>query len=392
MKTSVKSEETLSNQPPLAGLRLLDLTRLLPGPMATLHLADLGADVVKVEDTGAGDYARWMGPLQKSHSGWFLAINRNKRSICLDLKSSSGHREFLALVANADAVVESFRPGVMARLGLDFEALRSVNPSIVLASISGYGQTGPDSGKAGHDINYTARSGILDQSGAAKGPPAPGNFQSADLAGGALSCVMGLLAALLSVARGGPGRHVDIAMTDCVAAHNIMGLMEAQTGGPMSDRGCAYLSGGQPNYRIYQTSDQRFFAVGALEEKFWHLFCETLSLPSLASTDLNNAEHCAATAALLEKHFARQPLDHWTQLFANVDCCVGPVLDLMESMQDPQLVSRGVFFTATHPMEGNVTQFACPVKMSGYSFELKRHAPMVGEHTDEIRAEWTRRA
>lgn len=359
--------------------------------MATLHLADLGADVIKVEDTGDGDYARWMGPLQKTQSGWFLAINRNKRSICLDLKSDSGRRDFLKLVAQADAVVESFRPGVMERLELGFEQLRTVNSTLVLASISGYGQTGPDRNMAGHDINYTARAGILDQSGMKGSAPAPGNFQSADLAGGALSGVMGLLAALLSVARGGPGRHVDIAMTDCVAAHNVMGLMEAQTGGAMSARGQGYLSGKLPNYRVYQTGDQRYLAVGALEAKFWRLFCTTLSLPELVNTDLSDDDDCEAASATLSTHIASQPLVYWTKLFSEVDCCVGPVLDLYQSMEDPQLVSRGVFFTATHPLEGKVTQFSCPVKMSDYSFEVTRHAPMLGEHTEEVLAEWMQR-
>lgn len=391
MKILAKSDVRRQNQPPLAGLRILDLTRLLPGPLATLHLADLGADVIKVEDSATGDYARWMGPLQRTQSGWFLAINRNKRSICLDLKSAEGRRDFRALIENTDAVVESFRPGVMQRLGLDFDSLQSINPAIVLASISGYGQTGPDRALAGHDINYTARAGILDQTGSANGTPAPGNFQSADLAGGALSCVMGLLAALLSVARGGPGRHVDIAMTDCVAAHNVMGLMEAQTGGPMSSPGQGYLSGRLPNYRVYQTRDQRYMAVGALEEKFWRLFCETLALPELLTFDLDDVADCVAASGILENHFAEQPLHYWIGVFAESDCCVGPVLDLIESMEDPQLVSRGIFFTAVHPLEGNVTQFACPVKMSDFTFELTRHAPMQGEHTDQVLKELKRR-
>ena len=210
--------------PPLAGFRVLDLTRLLPGPVCTLYLADLGADVVKVEDTGAGDYARALGARQGSMSSFFRAVNRNKRSIALDLKDARGRDAFNALAGQADVLVESFRPGVMAALGIDYEAIAKIAPRIVYASISGYGQTGPRANLAGHDINYLGYAGVLDQTGARNGPPALSNLQIADLLGGAASAAIALLAALIDAQRTGRGRHIDVAMADASLAHNVMPL------------------------------------------------------------------------------------------------------------------------------------------------------------------------
>ncbi|MBX2824616.1 MAG: CoA transferase [Gammaproteobacteria bacterium] len=372
---------------PLAGVRILDLTRLLPGPLATLHLADLGADVIKIEDPENGDYARWLGPLKKTQSGFFLAINRNKRSLALNLKTPGGREALLRLVETADAVIEGFRPGVMDKLALDYQSLSTRNPSIVLCSISGYGQDGPWQHRAGHDINYCATSGVLEQTGRRHEPPALGNFQVADIAGGALSATTGMLAALLSVARGGPGRHVDISMTDCALAGNVMAQMELDARGGTRERGDDFLTGRLPNYNVYGTADSRYLAVGALEPVFWRRLCTALDDPQLLETDLEDEEQCEAARERLSGLFSSAPLAHWERLLDGVDCCVCPVLTLAQARDHPQLQSRGMFVTLEHPAEGPVAQFASPFRMSGFEFAQRLPAPSLGEHSREILTE-----
>ncbi len=214
--------------PPLAGVRVLDMTRLLPGPMCTLYLADLGADVIKVEDTGAGDYARSLaqqpGAPRHGMTAWYRALNRNKRSLAIDLKSASGHEAFMTLATTADVIVEGFRPGVVASLGVDYDAVRAINPKIVYCALSGYGQTGPRAAAAGHDINYLGYAGTLHCTGERGGAPALANLQIADLLGGAASAAIGILAALFGAARSGRGRFVDVAMADAVFAHQVFML------------------------------------------------------------------------------------------------------------------------------------------------------------------------
>jgi len=233
----------VSNKP-LAGIRILDLTRLLPGPMCGLHLADMGADVIKIEDPGAGDYSRHRKAGDKAGlAPIFDQINRNKRSLKLDLKQAEGVQAFMDLVAQSHVVIEGFRPGVMTRL-----RVRAHNPGIVFCAISGYGQDGPLRDVAGHDINYCGYAGVLHQSGSRGGPPAIPNLQIADLLGGALSAAMGILAALVDAQRSGEGRYVDVAMTDCTLAHNVVPFARAKLDGEARPRGQDALNGGLPCY------------------------------------------------------------------------------------------------------------------------------------------------
>lgn len=368
---------------PLQGIKVLDLSRLLPGPVTTLHLADLGADVIKVEDNKQGDYARWMGAVKKTTSGYFLAVNRNKRGITLDLKSKEGVETFLHLARDADVIVESFRPGVVDHLGIGYEQVKAVNPSIVYCAITGYGQDGPYRDKAGHDLNYCGYSGITSQLGEAGGPPVMSNFQIADLAGGSLSAVMGILAALLSVQRGGPGRYVDVSMTDCAMSHAVVALMEYGALGKTSERGEGFLTGDVPGYGIYATRDGRYMGVGALEPKFWALLCRTIDRPEWATYE-QTVEGKAAMRQAVADLFLTKDQSEWTALFDDVDCCVGPILTLEEAVENKQIKHRGVFFTHAHPSEGDVEQYAFPVKMSDFEFDVMRSAPELGEHTDEV--------
>ncbi len=365
---------------PLSGVRVLDLTRLLPGPVCTLYLADLGADVVKVEDTGAGDYARNLGNRPGTVSAFFRAVNRNKRSIALDLKHPDGRAAFLALAARADAVVESFRPGVVASLGVGYDEVVAANPRIVYASISGYGQEGPRAQAAGHDINYLGYAGVLDQTGTRDGPPALCNLQIADLLGGAASAAIALLAALVGAQRTGRGRHIDVAMADASLAHNIFALHALSQWGRTLPRGADLLTGGVPCYGVYGTQDGRWLAVGALEDKFWQRLCATIDRPDLASLAFALGDEGARVRRDLESVFAAAPLAHWVERFAGVDCCVTPILTLDEALEDPQFAARGM---VVRRPDGS-RQYAPPFKVAGHDFAVAREAPAQGEHTAEV--------
>lgn len=368
----------MQNQP-LSGVRILDLTRLLPGPLATQHLADYGAEVIKVEDTGAGDYARTMGAMAGDTSYFYQVVNRNKQSMRLDLKQGEGRALFLRLVESADAVVEGFRPGVMAKLGLGYEDLAAVNPRVVLCSISGYGQTGPYAQRAGHDINYIGYAGVLDQIGGAGTPPAIPNLQIGDLLGGTMSAAMGLMVALFDARATGRGRHVDVAMTDAALAHAIFPLVEVLAHGGVRPRGEDLLTGGVPCYGVYETSDGRHMAVGALEEKFWHLLCDTLDRADLKPAHLDTGAAGAAARAALEGLFRCRTQGEWAALFDAVDCCVTPILRLEESLSNPQLQARGMVREVA-----GVRQFGPPVRMSGHTSTASTPAPAAGADTERI--------
>lgn len=370
----------MSRARPLAGIRVLDLTRLLPGPVCTLHLADMGADVIKIEDTGAGDYARTLGAKPGTTAPVFLAINRNKRAIRLDLKQAQGVEVFLRLVKSAHVVVEGFRPGVVDRLGIGYGACREANPAIVYCAISGYGQDGPYRDRAGHDVNYCGYAGLVDQIGLLDGDPAIPNLQIADILGGAVVPAMGILAALIDAQRSGQGRYVDVAMTEGVLAHNLQALAAVATTGKALPRGGDFLSGREPCYAVYRTADGRHMAVGALERKFWERVCDVLRRPDLKACHWElRGKPASWGLEQMRAIFAAKPLAHWVELFSGEDCCVTPVLRLEESLEDPQLQARGM--VVRH--EGAL-QFAPPLRMSEYEFKVERPAPAAGEHTDEI--------
>ena len=368
---------------PLSGIRILDLTRLLPGPVCTLHLADLGADVIKIEDTGAGDYARTLGAEPGKVAPVFAAINRNKRGLRLDLKQRAGVDVFLKLVCAADAVVEGFRPGVVDRLGVGYEACKTVNPRIVYCAISGYGQTGPYRDMAGHDINYGGYAGFIDQVGAEGGDPVIPNLQIADILGGAVVPAMGILAALLDAQRSGEGRYVDVAMTEGVLVHNYQALAAMAATGKVNPRGEDFLSGREPCYAVYRTADNQHMAVGALEKKFWDRVCEVLERPDLKGAHWEvRARDARSTKQEVATIFASQPQTYWIKKFATADCCVTPVLPLEECAGNPQIAAREMMLEH----EG-APQFAPPWKISEFDFSIDRAAPAAGEHSADILGE-----
>lgn len=364
----------MSRPGPLAGIRILDLTRLLPGPVATLHLADLGAEVIKIEDPQVGDYARTLGTGQGEDSAYFRMINRNKQGLRLHLKKPEGVEIFLRLAAETDVIVESFRPGVMDKLGVGYATIAAVNPKITYCSISGYGQDGPYKDLAGHDINYLGYAGVLDQIGSEGGHPAIPNFQIADLLGGAMTAAMGILAAVLEAQRTGQGRHVDVSMTDSVLAHSYFTMLRLNDAGHSAPRGTDLLSGGLPCYATYRCADGKYMAVGALEGKFWKTCCAVLDHPEWLPRQWD-----ASLRGEMAELFAAQPRDTWAERFAAVDCCVTPVLSPEEALINEQISARQMVLQ----LDG-LTQFAPPLKMSGFDFVVRQPAPKAGEHNAAI--------
>lgn len=356
----------------LDGVRVLDLSRLLPGPMCTAHLAAMGADVIKVEDPVTGDYARGMG-------SFYDAVNRSKRSVAVDLKTDTGRSAFMSLAKTADVILEGFRPGVVANLGIDYQHVKAVNPAIVYCAVSGYGQDGPYRLKSGHDINYLSYAGVLNEIGVAGQPPALCNIQIADVLGGAMSAALGILAALLNARRTGEGRYIDISMTDCALAHNVMPMMAHNDHGATAERGQDYLTGGLPWYNIYATLDGRYLALGALEAKFWAAFCDEIGRPEWRDQP-EDPESRRRIAHELTALFGSRSLDYWVERFEHVDCCLSPVLTLEEAMNNPQLKARGMF--TDH--DGRKA-YAFPIKFDPPVESSKpAPAPALGEHTEEI--------
>ncbi len=363
-----------SPTPPLAGLRVLDLSRLLPGPYATLVLADLGATVLKIEDPDVGDPTRHSPPLLGEVSAYFLALNRNKRSVALDLKSAAGAETLRTLARDADVLVESFRPGVMDRLGLGPAALRELNPRLIYCALSGYGQDGPDRLKAGHDLNYIARSGVLGYGGPADGAPVPPGVQVADL-GGALFGVIGILAALEERRRTGVGRLVDVALCDSATAflHIHLGARLALGGeGRPLTRGADALNGGFPCYGVYRTADGKYLAVAALEPKFFLKLAAALGEPDLAIGAWDTGADGAKTKARLTQLFAGRSRADWLQFLAPLDVCVEPVHEGDDVLTDPQLLARRLIEeTALGPVLRTPLDLGRPAVTA---------APALGEH------------
>ena len=366
---------------PLSGIKVLDLSRLLPGPLASLVLADLGADVDKVEDTSGGDYLRVMPP----HSGTgadatssiFLALNRNKRSAVIDLKKPKGKEALLRLARCYDVVLEQFRPGVLDRLGLSHATLLAENPRLVVCALTGYGQTGPLAQRAGHDLNYLARAGVLGFQGPEGAPPTVPGFQLADVSGG-LYAVIGIMGALMERARSGKGSIVDVAMIETAMPFAIAGFGLA-FGGETPKQGGEALTGGIAPYQTYGTKDGKAMSLAALEPKFWMAFSSGVG-HEIDMSDLVPGPHQVALKAKLSAIFAAKTRDEWVQYASERDCCLEPVLTPDEARSDPHLVARKMFFEMASKW-GPIQQMRTPLTPLD---RAHRPPPSQGEHTVEI--------
>jgi alpha-methylacyl-CoA racemase len=377
---------------PLEDVRVLDLTRLLPGGFCTLLLADLGADVIKVEDTGQGDYVRWAPPYYGSEeqtalgtrSSIYLSLNRNKRSIRLDLKQEPGRQALIKLAETADVLVESFRPGVLEKLGVGYEVLRQANPALVYCPITGYGQDGPNRDRAGHDMNYLGLNGVLSLTGERDGPPIQSGAQIADLGGGALMAAVGILAALHEARRSGEGQTVDISMTDGSLAWLVMEAGRYFGSGEVPTRGEVMLSGGIICYRPYEAKDG-WVTCGALEPKFWAAFCKGVGREDLIETQFEKPGSPAH--AQVAEIFRGRTREQWRAFNDEHDAMIEPVLELDEALSSELVREREMVISYEQPELGEVKQLGFPVKLSRTPADVHRPAPALGEHTTEVLTE-----
>lgn len=319
---------------PLDGLVVLDLTRLLPGAAATMQLANFGAEVIKIEEPERGDYGRWIPPYLDGEGAVFHVVNRGKKSVALDLKGDAGRAAFLSLAETADVVIEGFRPGTMDRLGVGYETLHARNPRLIYVSLTGYGQDGPLANLAGHDVNYLALGGALDLNGACGGPPVIPGIQVADLAGGAMQAVTGVLLALAARARTGRGQAVDVSMVDGVAWMLPVALAMHAATGELPVRGDSVLAGRYACYHVYETSDARWLAVGALEPKFWEALCRALGCAHLVPEQFAEGPRREEIIAELARIFRTRTADDWFERLRPADACVTPVRSVAEVAAD----------------------------------------------------------
>jgi crotonobetainyl-CoA:carnitine CoA-transferase CaiB-like acyl-CoA transferase len=356
----------------LEGIKVVELAQIMAWPTCGMLLADMGADVIKVEEPGRGDYMRFTPPLVDGQSALFTSLNRNKRSLVLDLKTAPARDLLLSLVERSHVLVEGNRPGVMDRLGLGWDVLHARNPKLVMCSITGYGQDGPFASRAGHDVNYMATAGALGLNGERDGPPVPLAVQVADIGGGGLQPAVAILGALVGVLQGEGGRWIDASMTDGAVTWLTLAFA-AQAAGEVVARGDQRLAGRYPCYRVYECKGGGYYSVGALEPKFWRELCEALERPDLI--ELNYSEERAAQE-MLERIFMTRTRDEWQQELSSLDACCEPVLDLDEVASHPQIAARGLF-------SGGEVRPAVVMRKDW----RRRAAPRLGEHSAEVLAE-----
>lgn len=372
---------------PLASLKILDFSTLLPGPFASLLLADMGAEVLRIESPTRIDLLRVLPPHDRGVSASHAYLNRNKRSLALDLKQPEALEVVKQLLQDHDIVLEQFRPGVMERLGLGYDALKAINPKLIYVSITGYGQTGPYKDRAGHDINYLALAGLASHTGRADSGPLPLGMQVADIAGGSLHGVIGLLAAVIARQQTGQGQHLDVSMTDCAFSLNAMAGAGYLACGEEPGREQQVLNGGS-FYDYYRSRDGRWMAVGSLEPPFMKQLCSALGLEPLAALGLSpQPAQQKKLKDALKIEFEKHDFSELCALFAELDACVEPVLSLGEAVRHPQLKARNLVVEVPRGDGTRQAQMACPLKFSN-GLPTPRHiGAAVGEHTDQVLGE-----
>jgi crotonobetainyl-CoA:carnitine CoA-transferase CaiB-like acyl-CoA transferase len=372
---------------PLASLKILDFSTLLPGPFASMTLADLGAAVVRVEAPNRPDMVRLTPPFDGDTSAWHALLNRSKRSVALDLKQPGAADVIKRLAQTYDIVLEQFRPGVMDRLGIGYEALKGVNPGLIYCAISGYGQTGPYKDRAGHDNNYLALAGVMSHSGRKAGGPPPLGVQIADIGGGSFGAITGILAAVIYRHHTGQGQLVDISMFDMAIAWQAHVASHYLVGGETPEQEALPLNGGS-YYDYYETQDGRYLSVGSLEAKFWQGFCQAINRPDLIERGyVRDGEGQQALKAEIRQAIAGRPLAEWTAIFASLDVCVEPVLTIPEMLEHPQTQAREMVVEVAQPGGRSQRQLGSPYKFSRSRPAYTHIGAAVGAHTAEVLAE-----
>jgi len=373
-----RSERATYLSMPLEGIRILDLSRLLPGPFATMILADLGADVIRVESTDGGDRMRYVPPRVAGLSAHFMAINRNKRSVAVNLKDPRGRQILFKLVRTADVMVEGFKPGTVDRLGVSYDTIRGIKPDIIYCSISGYGQTGPYRDRAGHDINYMGLGAALDlMTDPGVKPRIPGLFLG-DLTA-ALYAVSGITSAVVQRQRTGQGQYIDVGMLD--------GLMGLQTylsarhliAGLPAEHGTTGMTDAGPAYQVFECRDGKYVTFAPLEPRFWENFCKAIERP-----DLLERHWDPSIVPDIEAMFAQRTQAEWVALSERHDFCCEPVLSLGQALEHPQVTARGMIVETDDPTVGRIRQVASAIRFGEVRGEVRRAAPLAGEHTVDI--------
>ncbi len=373
---------------PLEGIRVLDLSRLLPGPFATMLLADFGAEVIKIEDPIQGDYLRWWPPFYtkdtNKENAVFLQLNRNKKSIVLNLKDPEGQKIFYRLAEKSDVVFESFRPGVVKKLQIDYDTISKINPQIICCSLSGYGQNGPYKDLPGHDVNYLGVSGVASLTGEPDHPKLMG-VQVADIGAGGLNAVLAILMSIIARSKTGRGQYIDVSMLDGAMTWLAFAFPRYWATKEIPIRGDDLLTGGRPGYGIYKTKDNKFVAVGALEKKFWNNLCTSIKREDLVdilqpTTGKEKKEiiECLKTVMLTKTR------EEWFEISKQTDICISPVYELNEIIDDPQVQAREMIVDFKDERFGNIKYIGMPFKLSETPGSIRTRAPGYGEHTDEI--------
>jgi crotonobetainyl-CoA:carnitine CoA-transferase CaiB-like acyl-CoA transferase len=370
---------------PLEDILVLDLSRAGPGPYATMLLADFGARVIRVEDTQEGDPLRHLYHVGGVGAG-HLVFNRNKESLGLNLKEPRGREIFLKLARRADVLLESFRPGVMDRLGVGYQEVQALNPGIIYCAISGYGQDGPYRQRPGHDLNYISLAGMLGIIGQPGGPPVIPGVQIGDAAGG-MFAALGILLSLRARERTGRGQFVDISMLDGVVSWLFEPLIKFLATGNSPRPGEERLSGGIPAYNIYRTRDDRYITLGILEPHLWRNLCQVLGKEDLLEYQFAEGPKGARAREELAAIFASRTLEEWGKMLEGADVCWAPVNTFQETFADPQVRQRELLVEVDHPIAGKMQQLGIPLKLSETPGALRRPAPAHGEHTLDILGE-----
>ena len=368
---------------PLKGRKVLDLTGLLPGPYCSMMLGDFGAEVIKIERPGRGDNSRGAKPLLQDTSGYYLLLNRNKKSLTLDFKAAKGKEIFYKLAMEADIILDGFRPGVVKKLGVDYDTIKAMNPGIIYCSISGYGQDGPYVLQPGHDINYLSYAGILGMTGRKGEIPAIPGVQVADLGGGALMAVIGILLALQVRDRTGTGQYVDIAMLDGLISWLPTLADSYFVAGSIPTQGSTRLTGKFACYEVYKTKDNSFISLGSNEKHFWENLCDYFGKEEYKEWQFQDDKQ-AKLIAFLREQFLLKDRDEWVKILLERDVCIAPVYSFPEVFQDPQVLHREMVFEMDHPRLGKIKQLGFPIKLSETPARALQAPPDLGEHNEEI--------
>ncbi len=371
----------------LENLKILDFTTLLPGPFGTMMMSDLGAEVLRIESPTRPDLVREMGPFDEGISAVHGMLNRSKRSLALDLKAEGASGIVHRLITEYDILIEQFRPGVMKRLGLDYESLKEINPKLIYCSITGYGQTGPYKNRAGHDLNFLSLSGMMSYTGRENSGPLPLGTQLADIAGGSYHAVIGILAAVNQRNISGEGQSIDISITDAVISMNVLAGVESLVGNKTPQREEMLLNGGI-FYDYYQTKDKRYLSVASLEPKFLKQFCHAIGDDALFELAMDyDRKHQIEVKSRITNAIKQKSLDQWVEIFSKIDACIEPVLSVEETINHPQTVARGMVVEVPGKSGKKQKQIASPIKMSKSPSQYTQSGGEIGEHNREILAQ-----